>query len=179
MQTGSKYYTSKEEAEKLLEQTLGNTESKQDDSDGKKPVKKRRRVISRTIYIVLILAMLTMLGKVWYQKLNNEQPSLFGYEIYVVETGSMIPTLPIGSNILVRQLRDDDLPQVGDIITYNHSESKVTHRIVDVVVGDDGVIRYQTQGDNPENSLDPWLVEREDIQGIVIWHFSLSSLLGR
>ena len=35
-----------------------------------------------------------------------------------------------------------------------------------LLVGDDGVTRYQTKGDNPDNSNDPWLVEREDIRGM-------------
>ena len=60
----------------------------------KKTAKKRARIVNRIIYALLILGMLSMLGKVWYQKLNNQTPSLFGYQIYVVETGSMMPTLP-------------------------------------------------------------------------------------
>ncbi len=76
-----------------------------------------------------------MLGKVWIDRVNGNVPSLFGYQVYVVETGSMIPTLPVGSTILVRQLGEDELPQVGDVVTYNHLSVAVTHRIVATVVG--------------------------------------------
>lgn len=179
MQTGNDFYTSREETEALLRQTLEGRDSKVEKTDGKKPVSKRRRLIHRIIYALIILAMLAMLGKVWYQKLNNETPSLFGFQLYTVETGSMVPTLPIGTNILVRELRDGDQPKVGDVVTYSHGNSAVTHRIVELVFGDDGITRYQTKGDNPDNSLDPWLVEREDIRGIMIWHFSLASLFGK
>ena len=179
MQTGNDYYTSREEAETLLKQTLLGTESKSGKAKNQKPAKKRAHIVQRIIYALLILAMLSMLGKVWYQKLNNETPSLFGYQLYVVETGSMIPTLPIGSNILVRQLGDGDTLEVGDIVTYTHGDSAITHRIIAIVPGEDGVTRYQTKGDNPENSDDPWLVEREDVRGIMIWHFSFSGLTGQ
>ena len=86
----------------------------------------------------------------------------------------MIPTIPIGSTIVVRELSKQDAPSVGDVITYSHETAVITHRITDLVAGKDGVVRYQTKGDNPDNSADPWLVERENIRGIVVWHFSFS-----
>ena len=178
MQTGNDLYTSREEVEALLKQTLEGKTRTNGEESGKKPVTKAKRIVKRSIYALVILAMLAMLGKVWYQKLHNETPSLFGHQIYIVETGSMIPTLPIGTNILVRQLSDDYELKVDDIITYTHNNSAVTHRIIEIVIGDDGITRYQTKGDNPENSIDPWLVEREDVRGVVIWQFSLSSLFG-
>lgn len=179
MQSGNDFYTPREKVEELLEQTLANAEHKQGKSEDKRPVKKKKRIVQRVVYIALVIAMLAMLGKVWYQKINGENPSLFGYQIYVVETGSMVPTLPVGTNILVRILHDGDTLQAGDIITFTHHETAVTHRIVEVIAGDDGVTRYQTKGDNPENSPDPWLVERADIRGVVVWHFSLANLLGK
>jgi signal peptidase len=113
-----------------------------------------------------------MLGKVWIAKINGQVPDLFGYQIYVVETGSMIPTLPIGSTLIVKELRQGDELKAGDIITYSHASAAITHRVTGLVIDEDGVTRYQTQGDNPDNSADPWLVSREDVRGVVIWHFS-------
>lgn len=179
MQTGNDFYTSREEAEALLKQTLEGTETKSSEPKVKKTANKRAKIVKRSFYALIILAMLTMLGKVWYQKLNNQIPSLFGYQIYMVETGSMVPTLPIGTNIVIRQLQDTDTLKEGDIITFNKGELAVTHRIVDLVVGDDGITRYRTKGDNPDNSIDPWLVERADIRGVLVWQFSLSNLLGK
>ena len=178
MQDGKKLYTTREEAEELLKKTMEGAESSKNNAKTEKPSAKRGRLIRRILYALVILVMLAMLGKVWIQKLNHEVPSLFGYQLYVVETGSMIPTLPIGANILVRQLRDGDELKVGDIVTYTHNTSAVTHRIVQLLEGDDGTIQYRTKGDNPENSLDPWIITRDDIRGIVIWNFSLSRLFG-
>ena len=146
MQNSKSIYTSREEAEALLKQTLEGGENKNSKTKDGKASSKKKKWISRVIYGMLLLAMFTMLGKVWYQKLNDETPSLFGYQVYVVETGSMIPTLPVGTNILVRQLRDGDELKVRDIVTYIHNDATITHRIIELVTGEDGVLRYQTQG---------------------------------
>ena len=172
MAENSDRYTSREDVEKLLQMTR--------DSLVKKPtkaepgVKKKRnwgKTIRRIVYGLMIAALLFMLGKVWIARINGQVPSLFGYQMYVVETGSMIPTIPIGSNILVRELGPEDTLKVGDIVTYSHNTSAITHRITELVTGEDSIVRYQTQGDNPDNSADPWLVPREDVRGIVIRSF--------
>lgn len=178
MQTINSRYTTREEVEELLRQTLDAGDKKAETAKNGKKVSRKKKIIRRIIYALLILTMLALLAKVWHQKLNNETPSMFGYQLYVVETGSMVPTLPIGTNILVRQLRDTDELKVGDVVTYTHGASAVTHRIIELVPGEDGVLRYQTKGDNPDNAIDPWLIERSDVRGIVVWHFSLSSLFG-
>jgi signal peptidase len=170
MQGENKIYTSREEVERLLKQTQeGDSNAHHAKGKGKWTVGK---IIRRSFYLLMILSLLLMLGKVWLDRANGRAPSLFGYQVYVVETGSMIPTLPIGTTIVVRQLGEDEFPQVGDVITYTHLAAAVTHRVTEIIAGDDGVVRFQTKGDNPENSPDPWLVEREEIRGVMIWHFS-------
>ena len=176
MQENKNIYTSREEVELLLQETLEDAKRQ----GGKKKLGKKKKaepmkMIRRLLYGLIVLSLLFMLGKVWVDRLSGNTPSLFGYQLYVVETGSMIPTLPIGSFIIVRGLNDVDEPAVGDIITYAHEAAVITHRITELVPDKDGVLRYQTKGDNPDNSSDPWLVERENIRGIVIWHFSLFS----
>ena len=176
MQDRNELYTTQEEVELLLKQTRDSV----DKHGGKKPKDKKKlsvgKIIRRVIYGVLVISLLFMLGKVWLARINGETPSLFGYQLYVVETGSMIPTLPIGSNILMHVLQPDDVLKVGDVVTYNHSTAAVTHRIIELVTRDDGVLQYQTKGDNPDNSPDPWLVSREDIRGVMIWSFSWPQL---
>lgn len=174
MQDDHRIYTSREEVEKLLHTTLGFMNSK-----GKAPIKKEKsklsagKIIRRAAYGLLLLALLGMLGKVWFARLSGSVPELFGYQMYSVETGSMIPSLPIGSTIIVKSLGPGQAPSVGDIITYNRESAVITHRITEEVAEEDGAILYQTQGDNPDNSADPWLVPLEDVRGIVVWHFTL------
>ena len=173
MQKENDLYTSRDDVEKLLKETREIVSAKQNGPD---PAAKKKfptgKTLRRIAYGLVIVILLGMLGKVWIAKIKGQVPDLFGYQMYVVETGSMIPTLPIGSTLIVRGLRQHDELKAGDIITYSHASAAITHRITGLVAGEDGVTRYQTQGDNPDNSADPWLVSLEDVRGIVIWHFS-------
>lgn len=172
MQNGNELYTSRDEVEELLRTTREIINVK---LNGPGPAAKKKRpagkILRRIAYGLIIAVLLGMLGKVWIAKINGQVPDLFGYQLYVVETGSMIPTIPIGSTLIVRGLRQGEELKAGDIVTYSHASAAITHRITGLVIGEDGVTRYQTQGDNPDNSADPWLVSREDVRGIVIQHF--------
>lgn len=55
-------------------------------------------------------------------------PRCFGYTGYVIETGSMEPTIPIGSVVYVKE---NDL-KLNDIVTYKSNDKLMTHRIVGV-----------------------------------------------
>ena len=61
-------------------------------------------------------------------------PSLFGYSAYAVTSGSMEPSIPVGSLVLVN--RKDRNPEVGKIMTYHTSENPasmvVTHRVAEI-----------------------------------------------
>jgi signal peptidase I len=108
-------------------------------------------------------------------KENNKVPFIFGYSIEYVETGSMIPTLPIGSVIVSKQVdqqtaikvgyKDSDEP--GDIITfYNADDVIVTHRAVETYT--EGSIQYYlTKGDN-NSSLDPKPIPRSSVISVFI-----------
>jgi signal peptidase I len=77
-------------------------------------------------------------------------------QLLTVVSGSMQPTLPLGSLVVVLP-RDADAVRVGDVITFRppgDDTRTVTHRVVDVEgSGDD--LRVHTRGDaNPV--ADPW-----------------------
>ena len=72
-----------------------------------------------------------------------------GLQPYVVLSGSMEPTYPVGSLIYVKSTDYKQL-KVGDPITFLVSEDTVaTHRIIEVLPDKDdpNTIRYFTQGD--------------------------------
>ena len=173
MQDNHGLYTTRDEVEDLLKKTR----EMLDAASGTRTAEKKKKLtpgklIRRASYILIVVFLLGMLGKVWYDKLTGQVPDLFGYQVYVVETGSMIPTIPIGSMILVRELGRGDELKASDIITYSRESAVITHRITDLVLDEEGIVRYQTQGDNPDNSADPWLVSMEQVRGRVIWHFT-------
>ncbi|MBO7219297.1 MAG: signal peptidase I [Clostridia bacterium] len=71
-------------------------------------------VIVRAIMVALLGTMLTMMA--------------FGYNFMIVTSGSMTPTLPVGSLVIVQPIEYDELNE-GDIITVNRGGFNVTHRI--------------------------------------------------
>src|SRR5918911_956673 len=81
-----------------------------------------------------------------------------GYRPVALYSGSMRPTLPVGSLAVDRIVRASDV-RVGDMITFaNPYEPRklVTHRVVAVVRAAHG-LGYRTRGDaNPER--DPWTI---------------------
>ena len=74
---------------------------------------------------------------------------IIGLQPFVVLSGSMEPTYPVGSLIYVKSVDYKQL-QVGDAITYMISQDTVvTHRIIEVLADeeDPDTVRYFTQGD--------------------------------
>ncbi|PTR28719.1 signal peptidase [Rhodococcus sp. OK519] len=113
---------------------------------------------------VLLIAMIGILA------LTIAIPRLTGSSPYTVLTGSMEPTFPPGTLIVVKP-QDASALQVGDAITFQWESEKpevVTHRIVAVQQTSKGEPRFTTKGD--ANSLpDERLVVPEQVRGKV-WY---------
>jgi signal peptidase len=76
-------------------------------------------------------------------------PRLVGATPYTVLTGSMRPSLPPGTLVVVKPEPVDDL-RVGDVVTYQLKSGKpqvVTHRIVRIGTNLEGERTFTTQGD--------------------------------
>ena len=132
-------------------------------------VRKVLKIICKVILaIVLLLCLIIGYKKIVLQEPNVE---LFGYQMYVVLTGSMKPDINPNDIVVIKKVNQDDLKE-GDIITFNigGKSSTVTHRIIEIVKQDDKVL-YRTKGDN-NNTQDADLVKYEDIQGIFIFKIS-------
>ncbi|MFC3965523.1 signal peptidase I [Nocardia jiangsuensis] len=97
-------------------------------------------------------------------------PLVVGGHRYTILTGSMVPTYPPGTLVVVRPEDPIDLA-VGTPITYQLRSGQpevVTHRIVQVRRNADGRIGFITRGDaNPVD--DEQIVNPEQIRGAV-WY---------
>ncbi len=89
------------------------------------------------------------------------------YRVMVVQSGSMEPTIKMGSIVVVKPQKNY---KIGDIITftsYNKKKAPITHRIYDMeVVG--GYPVYITKGD-ANNAPDTRKITKKDIVGKVIF----------
>lgn len=94
-------------------------------------------------------------------------PMATGGAALTVLSGSMTPTIPVGSIVLVQPV-DPDAVRADDVITFTDSSSLVTHRVMDIGTDDEG--RYfVTQGDANQGP-DKTPLRDEAIRGRVWFH---------
>lgn len=140
-----------------------------------KPLKFISSVISYAIFIWLLLIGLTLLVyvadiKIRAMKGDNTPPA---YNAYVVLTGSMVPEI-MPMDVVITKKRSPEELEVGDIITFLSSDSRlsniiVTHRIKNKYYDSNtGKYTFQTKGD-ANNTVDFALAEDFNIIGEVIF----------
>jgi len=103
-----------------------------EESKEKKPLT-RKKVVSVVLTILLVIVIVAAVIAVVHIK-TAKDPSIFGYGVYTVVSGSMTPTLKVGDVIFVKKVTDSAELGKGDIITFRGqgklSGKVVTHRIV-------------------------------------------------
>lgn len=106
------------------------------------------RVVNVLAAVVIALALVVLLRTVFTPA--GEIPSLGNYSFMRTLTGSMEPAIPVHSFIVTEAVDPESL-QVGDIITFRSTESKLegalnTHRITSVYEKG-GQLMFHTKGD--------------------------------
>ena len=106
------------------------------------------RVVNVLAVVVIALALVVLLRTVFTPA--GEVPSLGNYSFMRTLTGSMEPAIPVHSFIVTEAVDPESL-QVGDIITFRSTESKLegalnTHRITSVYE-EGGQLMFHTKGD--------------------------------
>lgn len=126
-----------------------------------------RKVIN-TLSTILLIFLILLVIFLFIMRITGSSPSVFGYHVFRVSSGSMEPVLLKGDVILVKTVRADEIDK-NDIITYKSREGQmkgemITHRVVTEPKVVDGAYYFQTQGDAEGASLDP-IVSFEQVQG--------------
>ena len=140
------------------------------------PVNRRINVL---ITILLIFAVLLCLW-VTIQVASKGYVNLFGYSLFRVVTGSMEPTIPVGSILICKQIGMDEV-QVGDIICFRAQESAIfgqmmTHRVTGVFSSATGGLMFETRGD-ANLVTDVFMVSQKNFVGKVTWYTGTNSVL--
>lgn len=118
-------------------------------------VRKVINVISTIILIFLIIVVIAL----FIIRATGKTPSIFGYQVLRVTTGSMEPALKIGDVILIKDTPVEDIHE-GDIISYESRSGDlrgkiITHRVTEEPVNMGGTYILQTQGDIEGSAPDP------------------------
>lgn len=103
----------------------------------------------------------------------NAYPILVGGKLYQIKTGSMEPTIPAGSYVLVRPVND---PQVGEVILIDAPGYPVpiVHRVVAIGAGGKTLT---TRGD--ANEVDDASIDQSQVMGIVTGIFKQNGVYHR
>ena len=147
-----------------VEIEASNVQSKRQSYKRKSVAKKIWNIFMKIVTVIIAIISIIIV----VQKVTNNKESFFGYRIFRVQTGSMIPKYQIGDVILVKA-KDIDKIKVGDDVTYLGKEGVVkgiliTHRVIDIEEID-GQKAFHTQG--IANNLEDPIVYGDQINGVV------------
>ncbi|WP_019154417.1 signal peptidase I [Robertmurraya massiliosenegalensis] len=130
-------------------------------------IKRTFKIIANLFSLLLVIVLLLSLYSFIQSTRNSDSlPSIFGFNMLTILTGSMEPGFTQGDFIIIRPYSTDE-PMIDDVVTYRkESGTFVTHRIVDVV-NRNGTSLFQTKGD-ANNVVDEALVHPDQIVGSVM-----------
>ena len=137
-------------------------ESAKTDNKDKTEKKDRFKVlrIIKNIVLGTLIALLTLvLIMSMIARFSGGTPSIFGYSLYRVSSGSMSPELVVGDVILVKDCDGKDVKE-NDIVTYvaksgEMSGKLITHRVVKAPYEQNGEYYLLTKGDANTDVDDP------------------------
>lgn len=128
-------------------------------------------IVNIVVNVVLVLAIILAAVCTYVSFVSssgNGVPSLFGYELFSVQTDSMYPALKTGDLVIDRAVDDASTLRKGDIITYwtviEGERVLNTHRINEIYDGGSYLI-FETKGDN-NSAADSLTVHESEIVGV-------------
>ena len=128
--------------------------------------------------IMIVLALLIVL--VGVQKFSN-RGNFFGYRIYTIISGSMIPTYDVGDTLLIKEMSANNI-EVGDAVTYLGDGGAlngkiITHQVVSIEFDENGKYLFHTKG--VANNIEDPIVSQDQVLGKVVHKFFFLTLLGK
>lgn len=146
---------------------------------------KAGRIFSRIMAAISALIFLFGLT-VFISVLNasaGKVPSVLGFSVLQVRTGSMEPQIPVGG-VVITHSTDPDKLQIGDVISFYSNDTSIsnevnTHRIIEIKDSESGERIFKTKGD-ANNAVDTAAVYERDLIGKVVFNIGTvgSSALG-
>lgn len=128
-------------------------------------IKLIKNIICWTLIAVLVFTLVVF----FMSRINGSTPSVFGYSIFRVSSGSMEPELMVGDIILDKTVDNPGDLKVGDVITFKSSDygdMLVTHKVIKAPYEENGKLMLQTKGIANEVEDKPICVD--NVKGIMI-----------
>ena len=133
-------------------------------------------ILIRTILTIILVGLLAIIG---VQRVSDNKMAVAGFRIFTVITESMVPKYQVGDAIFTQTIEPSQI-KVGDDITYlgtaeSFKDKIVTHRVIKIEKGDDGLYIFQTKG-IANTEPDPKINETQ-IYGKVVYKIKSISYL--
>ncbi|HLO03463.1 MAG TPA: signal peptidase I [Symbiobacteriaceae bacterium] len=126
-------------------------------------------ILVTAVLLLLILASATL--AISARRSKDALPTVGGYKLLTVLSGSMEPSIRTGDAIAVRPVQPGQVAKEGDVITFFAKEGSamlITHRVIGLIKMNEKPVAYVTKGDNNESQdLTPVPVDR--VVGIYQW----------
>jgi len=138
------------------------------------------KICSSIIEWIVIIVLIFLIILVGVQKFSN-RGNFFGYRIYTIISGSMIPTYNVGDTVLIKEMTADNI-EIGDAVTYlgeggDLNGKIITHQVVDIEFDDHGKYLFHTKG--IANNIEDPIVSQDQVLGKVIHKFFFLTMLGK
>ena len=130
-----------------------------------KIIKLIKNIICWTLIAVLVFTLVVF----FMSRINGSTPSVFGYSIFRVSSGSMEPELMVGDIILDKTVDNPKDLKVGDVITFKSSDYGdllVTHKVIKAPYEENGKLMLQTKG--IANEVEDKPISVDNVKGIMI-----------
>jgi signal peptidase len=132
--------------------------------------KSPQAIIKTFLYLITLLFGIFVISV--STRVGRYNESLLNYNFFIVLSDSMRPAFK-ANDLIVTQKKNAESIVVGDIITYYSRDNAsfgeiITHSVVEIS-NINGDLQFQTKGLN-NDSLDPYLVNSEDIIGVYIFN---------
>ena len=136
-----------------------------------------KKIIKVIVYIFVAL-LIIINGTILGMKMLGKQPSILGYHIYYIASGSMEPTIKTGQVIVGKETDIEDL-EVDDIVTFYGTKGSlngkiITHRIKKIYE-EDGQIYLITKGDAVNDEDEAFLAT--DVISVMKFKIPLAGML--
>ncbi len=136
-----------------------------------------KNVVCWTLVSVLAVVVVFAL----YSRINGNAPSLFGYSILRISSGSMSPELNVGDVILSKNTDDPAEVKVDDVITYKGESGEidgrhVTHKVI-AAPHDDGSGKIVLQTKGIANEIADAEISFDQVESIMVCKLSFIDTL--
>lgn len=124
-----------------------------------------KNIICWTLIVVLVFTLVLF----FTSRINGSTPSVFGYSIFRVSSGSMEPELMVGDIILDKAVENPEDLKVGDVITFksnDYGDMLVTHKVIKAPYEENEKLMLQTKG--IANDLADKPISVDNVKGIMI-----------